>query len=336
MEKPCGNKACSNTFTIHNNGKKYCSKQCYPSATTRGRQAKLTQRKTTPANEVPLAHITTPTPNYVESPDGIRAPRVRDDSSAPSPNRKSPPILDWGRQLRRWNANTSGTTVNSLPLPPATTWPLVVSPNSTPPAAPYICSEEGSEHPDDTTTLAATQQLHNTLDNQELDMENPTPIQESGTNCSSETPPRHGQLITNAGPAVNLLLPPCSREELDRVTENCAAEWHLLTLKADNATDIERQVSREQESGTHAAPRRQQSSSSALGRKTTWRKGRKPAESRRFSSVSHAFHFANLGVEWCYLKRPSCWGFWRTQHCFFQNRIGRSKNSNWGFPPPYC
>ncbi len=50
-----------------------------------------------------------------------------------------------------------------------------------------------------------------------------------------------------------------SREELDRVTESCAAEWHLLTLKADKATENGRQGSRERVTGTHAAPRRQQS-----------------------------------------------------------------------------
>jgi hypothetical protein len=198
MEKPCGNKACSNTFTSHNNRKKYCSKQCYPSATARGRQAKITQRTTAPADGVPPAHLTAPTPNYVESPDGIRAPRVRDDSWAPSPNRNSSPTLDGRRQLRRRIANTSGTPANSLPLPPAATPSLVVYPDSTPPAASYTRSEEGSEHPDDTTTPAAAQQLHDTLGQQVIGMENPTPIQEAGTNLSSVTPPHHGQPNTNA------------------------------------------------------------------------------------------------------------------------------------------
>ena len=47
---------------------------------------------------------------------------------------------------------------------------------------------------------------------------------------------------------------------MDRVVENCVAEWHLLTLKADKAAVNGRQPgNRERESGTRAAPSRQQS-----------------------------------------------------------------------------
>ena len=127
-------------------------------------------------------------------------------------------------------------------------------------------------------------------------MEHPSPIQETGTNLSSKTPPRLGHPITSAGPAVNLLsgnedesdvsdndaeeeskstitaaaafynrwnpaIGSClSRAELDRVVENCVAEWHLLTLKGDKAAVNGRQPgNRERESGTRAAPSRQQS-----------------------------------------------------------------------------
>ena len=110
MEKPCGNEACSNTFISHNNRKKYCSRQCYTSAAARGSQAKIAQRTTAPAYRVPPVHLTAPTRNYVESPDGTRAPRGRDGSWAPSPSRSSSPILEG-------DGNLGGGTQTSQALP---------------------------------------------------------------------------------------------------------------------------------------------------------------------------------------------------------------------------
>jgi hypothetical protein len=143
------------------------------------KQAKLSQRATSPTDGEPLAHITTPAPNYVESPDGNLAFRARDDSWAPTPDRRSSPILACGRQLRSQNVIASGTSVNS-PLLPSTSTPalqLAAFP-ALPPLAGGVNTEDGY---DGTSALTAAQPLYDTLGQQAHQEEPLTPLQDIDT-----------------------------------------------------------------------------------------------------------------------------------------------------------